>query len=500
MAISPQNPDVIYATIAAQGTSGGFFRSADRGETWVKQSNWVSGDPQFYGEIFADPHHFDWVYGVAINMMLTRDGGKTFAQPPTRGVHVDYHHVGFDPADSTYLMLGNDGGLYDSYDNGLNWRHFRIPVTQFYRISVDNATPFYNVFGGAQDNGTQGTPSRSQFGGGIRESEVMRVAGGDGFQPRADPEDPNTIYALSQNGSLQRVDKRTGENKGIRAPRIMPDSSRVRWHWDVPLLVSPHSHTRLYILGSRLFRSDDRGDSWTAASPDLTRQLNRDTIPVMGRLWGQDAVNRNLFTSLANAVKQSAPMLFAPRLTPVYIETPLQGGGTGNGSYSGANPPFGALLSYCVPDAFQVGAALAQQGQSPTQTEVVLAVSDAAGAAIAQIPVAVTPGLHRAVWNLRKMVLPPPPPPVAGAQGGPGGPGGFGGFGGGRANTPLVAPGAYTVQLYTRGFRDARRAHRRVAATSGCAAALNASTRQGSCVTLGGAGRARAPRFPWQRA
>ncbi|MEP6832152.1 MAG: glycosyl hydrolase [Gemmatimonas sp.] len=616
LALSPQNPDVVYATIAAQGTSSGFFRSADRGETWVKQSDWVSGDPQYYGELFADPHHFDWVYAIASDMSMTKDGGKTFGSVPARGVHVDFHHVGFDPTDSLYLMLGNDGGIYDSYDNGVTWRHYRIPVTQFYRVSADNAQPFYNIYGGAQDNGTMGTPSRSLFRGGIRESEILDVAGGDGFQPRADPEDPNTIYALSQDGSLQRVNKLTGENKSIRAPRVMPDSSRVRWHWDVPLLISPFSHTRVYILGSRLFRSDDRGDTWTAVSPDLTRQLNRDTISVMGRRWGPDAVNRNLYThelsvgiafdespkkegllvvgtddgliqisddggkawrktakfpgvpeltyvsevlasrhdanviyaafnnqwrgdftpyllrsrdqgrtwtsirgnlpdrnqiwtlaedtenpalifagtelglyvttdggkvwrpwrsglptipvrdievqrrdgdlvlgtfgrgiyvlddytplrTFANAAQQSAPTLFAPRPTPVYLETPLQNGGTGNGGYTAPNPAFGALLTFYLPQSFRLDV------QTPAQ-ELVLAVSDATGSAVAQLPVTVSSGLQRAVWNLRKMTLPPRTDNVGGGRGG------FGGGGRGGANLPLVAPGNYTVQLFTR--------------------------------------------------
>ena len=254
LAISPQNPDVLYASIASQGDQTGFYRSSDRGETWVRQSDWIAGDPQYYGEIYPDPHRFDRVWGVAINVAVTDDGGRTFRNFQTRGVHVDHHYIGFDPADSLYMMLGNDGGLYESYDGGETWKHFRnLPVVQYYRIAVDNDVPVWNVYGGTQDNGSPGTPSASLHPAGIRESDAMSVGGGDGFQPRVDPTDPNVIYAMSQDANISRVDRRTNVRVSIRPPRVMPDSSPVRWHWDVPVIISPHSNTRLYILGSRLF-------------------------------------------------------------------------------------------------------------------------------------------------------------------------------------------------------------------------------------------------------
>ena len=298
LALSPQNPDVVYASIAAKAPETGFYRSADRGETWSKMSDWIAGDPQYYGEIFPDPHKFDRIWAVAINIMVSQDGGRTFQQAPTRGVHVDHHFIGFDPADSSYMMLGNDGGLYESWDDGETWKHFRnLPVTQFYRIAVDNSIPFYNIYGGTQDNGSPGTPSRSIHPSGIRESEAMSVFGGDGFQPRVDPVDPTVIYAMSQDANIGRVDTRTGTQRSIRPPRVLPDSSRIRWHWDVPLMISPHNRTRLYTLGSRLFRSDDRGDNWRPVSPDITRQIDRDTLTIMGRQWPADAVWKNVFTN-----------------------------------------------------------------------------------------------------------------------------------------------------------------------------------------------------------
>lgn len=303
LAVSPQNPDVVYALVTAAQNQSGFFRSADRGETWVRQSDYAVVDPQYYGEIYADPHRFDRVWAVDVNIHVTEDGGRSFAAQRF-GIHVDNHAIVFDPDDENYLMVGNDGGLYETYDAGRTWRHFNnMPTMQFYRVGVDNAVPFYNVYAGSQDNGTVGGPSRTVNRIGIRTSEWYSVGGGDGFKPAVDPLDPNIVYNQSQNGALSRLDLRTSARRGIR-----PQAQGVRWNWDSPLLISPHSPTRLYYAGSRLFRSDNRGDTWQAVSPDLTRQIDRDTLPVMGRIWGPDAVTRHRFTTplgVANALSES---------------------------------------------------------------------------------------------------------------------------------------------------------------------------------------------------
>ena len=296
LAISPQRPDVVYASVTAQGNQSGFFRSEDRGETWVKQSDWNTGDPQYYGELFPDPFRFDRVCALAIQNACTSDGGKTF-ETLNWAVHVDHHHIGFDPADSLHIWSGNDGGLYESFDAGRTWRHFQIPITQFYRITVDNNLPFYNIYGGTQDNGSPGTPSRSMSPLGIRSSEHVSVGGGDGFQARADLVDNNVLYSSSQNGSIQRLDKRTGESKSVSMPRFWGDSQPIRTAFEVPFIISPHDHNRLYVLVNVLFRSDNRGDSYRTVSGDLTRALDRDTFPVMGRKWGADAVNKHLYTN-----------------------------------------------------------------------------------------------------------------------------------------------------------------------------------------------------------
>ncbi|MFC1530595.1 WD40/YVTN/BNR-like repeat-containing protein, partial [Gemmatimonadota bacterium] len=296
IAVSPQRPDVIYATVPSTGENSGFYRSENGGEQWERMSDWVAGDPQYYQEIFCDPHQFDRLWAEAVNIMVTEDGGRTWAPIRMRGVHVDHHHVGFDPDDPLHVLLGNDGGLYESFDGGLTWRFFdNLPIVQYYRIAVDDYQPFYRVFGGTQDNGTHMGPSRTRDSGGIFNDHWSVIQGGDGFQARVDLEDPDVIYSESQYAGIRRANLATGETWGIKPPD--PDGESLRWYWDSPLVVSTHVPGRIYFAANILFRSDDRGDSWEAISPDLTRQLDRDAIPVMGRVWPEDAVWKHVFTS-----------------------------------------------------------------------------------------------------------------------------------------------------------------------------------------------------------
>jgi len=297
LAVSPIDPDVIYAIVeAAQGKSG-FYRSADRGENWSEMSDYISGSPQYYQEIYADPHQFDRVFSLDTYVMVTTDGGKTFERFGREYKHVDEHAIWFDPDDPDHLILGNDGGLYETWDFGKNYRYTaNLPVTQFYKVAVDNSEPFYYVYGGTQDNATQGGPSRTNNINGIRNSDWYVTVFGDGFEPAIDPEDPNIVYSQWQYGGLVRYDRKTGEKIDIK-PREDAGGPPLRWNWDSGLIISPHQHTRLYYGSQILFRSDDRGDTWRAVSGDLSRNLDRNKLEVMGRVWSVDAVAKNMSTS-----------------------------------------------------------------------------------------------------------------------------------------------------------------------------------------------------------
>ena len=290
LAVSPINPDVLYATIELKQRTGGVWKSEDGGETWEQQSEYVAvgTGPHYYQEIWASPHEFDRLYHADVYLHYSVDGGKNFIKTEYQDKHVDHHAVAFDPNDPNYLLVGNDGGVYESHDKGENWRFIaNLPVTQFYKVTVDYDEPFYNVYGGTQDNSSQGGPSRTQNIHGIANSDWFIALGGDGHQPAADPTNPDIVYAQSQQGVLHRFDRRVEETVYIQ-PQPGKDESAERWNWDSPILISPHDPARLYFASQRLWRSDDRGDSWRTISGDLSRGINRITEPMMGRVWSFD--------------------------------------------------------------------------------------------------------------------------------------------------------------------------------------------------------------------
>ncbi|MBI4661038.1 MAG: glycosyl hydrolase [Verrucomicrobia bacterium] len=298
MAVSPANPDVLYAILEAADAKGGVFRSTDRGETWDKRSDYMTTSPQYYNELVADPIEVNRVYAEDTYLQVSEDGGKTFTRVGNKDRHVDDHALWIDPAENRHLLVGGDGGIYETFDRGENWEFkANLPVTQFYRVSADNAKPFYNVYGGTQDNNSQGGPSRTTDRAGITSADWFITVGGDGYETLVDPDDPNIIFALWQYGGLVRFDRRSGEVADIK-PREAPGDPPLKWNWDSPLIMSPHNPQRLYFGANRLFRSDDRGESWTALSGDLTRGLDRNALPVMGRIQPADAVARHKSTSL----------------------------------------------------------------------------------------------------------------------------------------------------------------------------------------------------------
>lgn len=294
---SPHTSGVVYALVAAQGEESGFFRSDNGGESWTKQSDYIVVDPQYYGEIFADPNRLGRVCAVDVVIHCSADEGVTFERLPLQGVHSDHHEIVFDADDPNYMLVGNDGGLYETWDMGDNWRHHdNLPITQFYRVGVSNDRPFYWVYGGTQDNGTLGGPSRTRNSVGTRNGDWTRIVGGDGFQARVDPLEQTIVYGMSQGARINRVDMATGETTSIAPPHTL-DGDTLLWHWDIPLTISHFNNHRIYVLGSRLARSDNRGDDWDFISPNISRQIDRDTMEVMGRVWPDDAVWKNVYTN-----------------------------------------------------------------------------------------------------------------------------------------------------------------------------------------------------------
>jgi photosystem II stability/assembly factor-like uncharacterized protein len=391
IAINWKNPNTVYALVTAQRGQGGFFRSDDAGASWTRIGRSVGGgrggggrgqaaaptapptpcgplgatvtppptpaadapagggrgqgpsddcyrggDPGYYNEIFVDGHDPETIWSPQTQMWRSTDGGKTWSAVPMQGVHVDHHDIVFDPTDKNHIIIGNDGGLYETYDGMKTWRHFtNLPLSQFYRVSVDNARPFYNVCGGMQDNGSICGPSRTVNTVGIRTSDWYRVGGGDGFQTRSDSEDPNIVYSESQEGNFGRLDLRTGERVNLRqrlqqslsasaggegrgtgsAPQAGAPAGGGgqggrgggrggpgRWHWDTPIVISPHAARRVYVAGDHLYRSDDRSDNWVAVSPDLTRNLDPAEVPIMGKVWPRDSVAFNQATTQLSAI------------------------------------------------------------------------------------------------------------------------------------------------------------------------------------------------------
>jgi photosystem II stability/assembly factor-like uncharacterized protein len=297
LALAPSEPDSVYAVIEAANKEGGFFRSTDRGETWEKRGDYNPGGPMYYQEILVDPKVADRIYSMDVFLKVTDDAGKTFRNLGERFKHVDNHAMWIDPDDTAHYLVGCDGGLYESFDRGATWEFkANLPVTQFYRVDVDDSSPVYYVYGGTQDNNTVGGPSRTLNAHGIANQDWFVTWGGDGFHARIDPKDPNIVYSTLQYGVLGRYDRRSGEAVLIQ-PQEGKGDPPLRWNWDSPLIISPHDHKRLYFAAQRVFRSDDRGDSWTPVSGDLTRQIDRNKLKVMGKVWGPDAIAKSASTS-----------------------------------------------------------------------------------------------------------------------------------------------------------------------------------------------------------
>jgi len=269
----------------------GLYRSDDSGATWRKVNN-ANPRPMYFSQVRIDPNDPDIVYLGGVGLHQTLDGGRTIATDVAESTHDDVHAIWINPANSDHVLIGNDGGLAVSHDRARRWVFFpNLPVGLFYHVSVDNAVP-YNICGGMQDNYNWCGPSQVRGSAGIANFHWMTLQGGDGFVVLQDPTDYRVAFSESQDGNIVRVDRVTGETISVR-PIAAPGEPAARFHWDTPLAFSPHDSKVIYAGANRLYRSADRGLSWTAISPDLSKNQNRDEIETMGVKGSDIRIARN---------------------------------------------------------------------------------------------------------------------------------------------------------------------------------------------------------------
>lgn len=312
----PGSPDVLYSS--AVGPDGGIFRSTDGGNSWERRTSEIQSH-WYYGELICDPGNPDRIYVPMTPLYVSEDGGRTFRNLVTTNVHVDHHVLWVNPNDPEHLMVGNDGGIYVSRDQGEHWLwQSNLPVMQLYTVAVDMQEPFYHVYGGTQDNGSWGGPVGTRYQSGVSFEDWIYTAGGDGFYSQVDPIDPDIVYAESQYGVLYRLDRKTGERRLIQPWQPQDESiPAYRWNWSAPLVISPHDPATLYFAANVVFRSRDRGDSWGVISPDLTRGISRDSLPLQGRIQPPDAVDLHASTALYGNISTLSVSPVRPDLVAV---------------------------------------------------------------------------------------------------------------------------------------------------------------------------------------
>lgn len=294
--VSPANPDIVYLIVEAADNNGGFFRSVNRGLTWTKMNSYHSSG-QYFNFIVPDPVNPDRVFSLDVVSKVTHDGGKTWTDIGLNNRHVDDHCLWINPANNRHWTIGGDGGLYETFDDG---EHYvfksNLPITQFYRVNVDNSEPFYWVYGGTQDNNSMGGPSRNTSSAGVTSDEWVVTLGGDGFWQAIEADNPNIVYSAYQYGNIFRYDKTSGERLRIK-PEPRKGELHYKWNWDSPFFLSKHNTTRLYMAANKVFKSNDRGNSWEVISEDLTRMEDRNQFKVMDKYWPSNAVAKDLSTS-----------------------------------------------------------------------------------------------------------------------------------------------------------------------------------------------------------
>lgn len=268
LALAPSAPDNLLAIVESKKT--GLYISSDGGENWKNQSssNNVCARPFYFSTLMVDPADSKRVYRPAYTFSISKDGGYSFIEPQYfAGVHPDHHALWINPNNTSHLLLGTDGGVYQSLDKGNSWTFFwNLPVSQFYHVAIDNQEP-YNVYGGLQDNGSWKAPSQKS--GGIKNGDWEDLYGGDGFWVQPDGEDPDIVYAESQGGSIGRVNRKFNISQAIQ-PKKGPGDEELRYNWNTPIVRSNINPKTLYTGSQYLYKTQDKGVTWVKISPDLT--------------------------------------------------------------------------------------------------------------------------------------------------------------------------------------------------------------------------------------
>jgi photosystem II stability/assembly factor-like uncharacterized protein len=284
-----RNSNIVYAIV--ENRDGGVFRSDDKGETWTRVNS-LNPRPMYFSQIRIDPNEPQRIYVNGVNLHISDDGGKTFREDGAEPVHLDHHAFWINPRNSRHLIDGNDGGVWVSRDRAQTWEHLNnYPIGQFYNVDVDMQQP-YHIYGGMQDNASWGGPSSVRDRQGIANEHWYQMLSCDGMFTVVDPLEGHTIYTNCQNGRIVRYDRKTGERKSIM-PQAESGQPVLRWNWTAPIVVSTHDKRTLYTAAQRVFKSTDRGQTWTTISPDLTYNLNRDEMPIMGVAGREITVARN---------------------------------------------------------------------------------------------------------------------------------------------------------------------------------------------------------------
>jgi photosystem II stability/assembly factor-like uncharacterized protein len=296
IAVSKVNPNYVYAVVEAK-EGGGTYRSTDKGASWEKRSGtYTSGN--YYNEIECDPINVDKIYITDTYYKYSLDGGKTMKNLGEINKHIDNHAIWIDPKDGNHMLVGCDGGIYETYDHAGTWDYKEnLPVIQFYKVATDNDFPFYHVHGGTQDNLSLGGPSRTTSENGIVNADWYYTSLGDGFESQVDQSNPNIIYAQAQYGALSRYDRASGERIYIKPIEGKGEAAN-RWNWDSPLLISQFDNKRLYYGSNRIYKTDDQGNNWKAISGDLSKKIDKNKLEVMGRVWSVDAIAKNQSTDI----------------------------------------------------------------------------------------------------------------------------------------------------------------------------------------------------------